>query len=76
MKERTVFMKKSAPNDNLQKRIFAKNLNFYISKSNKQQNEVAKDLGFPPTTFNTWCVGKVMPKKWEKYRRWQITSEY
>lgn len=55
-------MKKSAPNDNLQKRIFAKNLNFYISKSNKQQNEVAKDLGFPPTTFNTWCVGKVMPK--------------
>lgn len=44
------------------KRIFAKNLNFYISKSNKQQNEVAKDLGFPPTTFNTWCVGKVMPK--------------
>lgn len=62
MKERTVFMKKSAPNDNLQKRIFAKNLNFYISKSNKQQNEVAKDLGFPPTTFNTWCVGKVMPK--------------
>lgn len=62
-KERTFFMdNKKSLNDDLQKRIFAKNLNFYISKSKKQQNEIAKDLGFPPTTFNTWCVGKVMPK--------------
>ena len=50
------------PNDEEQKKIFAKNLNYYISKSGKMQNEIAKDLGFPATTFNTWCMGKVMPK--------------
>lgn len=62
-KERLVIMdRKNTPSDDLQKKIFAKNLNFYITKSGKQQNEIAKDLGFPPTTFNTWCVGKVMPK--------------
>lgn len=45
-----------------QKRIFAKNLNFYIANSGKQQKEVASDLGISPTTFNTWCVGKIMPR--------------
>jgi len=45
-----------------QRRIFAKNLNHYIAKSGKQQKEIANELGFPPTTFNTWCAGKIMPK--------------
>ena len=44
-----------------QKRIFSKNINFYISQSGKQQKEVAKELGYNPTTFNTWCVGKIVP---------------
>lgn len=48
--------------DEEQKRIFSKNLNFYISNSGKQQKEVAKDLDISPTTFNTWCVGKIMPR--------------
>lgn len=26
-----------------------------------QQKDVAKALGFNPTTFNTWCVGKIIP---------------
>lgn len=47
--------------DEEQKRIFKKNINFYIAQSGKQQKEVAKDLGFNPTTFNTWCVGKIIP---------------
>lgn len=47
--------------DDEQKRVFSKNLNYYISNSGKQQKEVAKDLFISPTTFNTWCVGKVMP---------------
>lgn len=47
--------------DEEQKRIFAKNLTYYISLSGKQQKEVAKDLGYSPTTFNTWCVGKIIP---------------
>ncbi len=44
-----------------QKRIFAKNLNYYIYQSGKQQKEIAKDLEFQPTTFNTWCTGKIIP---------------
>lgn len=48
-------------NEEEQKKIFSKNLNYYISLSGKQQKEVAKDLGIRPTTFNTWCVGKIMP---------------
>ena len=47
--------------DEEQKRIFSKNINFYISQSGKQQKEVANDLGFNPTPFNTWCVGKIVP---------------
>ena len=48
--------------DDEQKRIFSKNLGYYISNSGKQQNEIAADLGISPTTFNTWCVGKIMPR--------------
>lgn len=48
-------------NDSEQKRIFAKNLNYYIQQTGKQQKEVAKELGFQPTTFNTWCTGKLIP---------------
>lgn len=44
-----------------QKKIFSKNINHYISQSGKQQKEIAKDLGYSPTTFNTWCVGKIVP---------------
>lgn len=44
-----------------QRRIFAKNLNRLIEQSGKLQSEVAKDLGFYPTTFNTWCKGKIIP---------------
>ena len=47
--------------DEEQKRIFSKNLNYYISLSGKQQKEVAKELGFQITTFNTWCKGKIIP---------------
>lgn len=47
--------------DEEQNKIFSKNLNYYISQSGKQQKEVAKDLGYSPTTFNTWCMGKIIP---------------
>ena len=45
----------------LQNKIFARNLNHYIAESGKTQKEIAKDLGFHPSTFNTWCVGKISP---------------
>lgn len=47
--------------DEEQKKVFSKNLNYYISMIGKQQKEVAKDLGISATTFNTWCVGKILP---------------
>ena len=47
--------------DEEQKKIFGKNLSRYIALSGKDQKEVAKDLGYAPTTFNTWCVGKIIP---------------
>lgn len=48
-------------NDEYFKKVFAKNLEYYIKASGKKQKEVAKDLGLEPTTFNTWCVGKILP---------------
>lgn len=47
--------------DEEQKRIFAKNLNKYIALNQKQQVDVAKDLGINPTTLNMWCKGNSMP---------------
>lgn len=47
--------------DEEQKKIFSKNINFYINQSGKQQKEIAKELGYSSTTFNTWCVGKIIP---------------
>lgn len=47
--------------DEEQKRVFANNLNRYISLNQKQQVDVAKDLGINPTTFNMWRKGNSMP---------------
>lgn len=47
--------------DDEQKKIFAKNLNRYISLNQKQQKEVAEDLGINPTTLNMWCNGNSIP---------------
>lgn len=47
--------------DEEQKRVFANNLNKYISLNCKQQKEVAEAIGVNPTTFNMWCKGNAMP---------------
>lgn len=47
--------------DDEQRKIFSKNLNKYIALNQKQQKEVASDLGINATTFNMWCTGKSMP---------------
>ena len=47
--------------DDEQKKIFARNLNKYISLNQKQQKEVADDLGINTTTLNMWCKGNSMP---------------
>lgn len=48
--------------DDEQKRVFANNLNRYISLNQKQQKEVAEAIGENPTTLNMWCSGKSFPK--------------
>lgn len=47
--------------DEQQKKIFSKNLNYYISINRKLQNEVAKDLGINASTLNMWCNGNSFP---------------
>lgn len=47
--------------DDEQKKIFARNLNTYISLNQKQQKEVAEAIGEKPTTLNMWCSGKSLP---------------
>lgn len=47
--------------DEEQKKVFAKNLNRYIALNQKQQIDVAKDLGINPTTLSMWCTGNSMP---------------
>lgn len=48
--------------DDEQKKIFARNLNDYISQSGKTQKEIADSIRVSPQTFNTWCQGIAMPR--------------
>lgn len=45
-----------------QRRIFSRNLNYYINQTGKQQKEIAQTLGFSHKTFNSWCVGRILPR--------------
>ena len=48
--------------DEEQKKIFSKNLNNYLTLTNKTQREVAEAIGVSPQTFNTWCQGIALPR--------------
>ncbi|HIR00499.1 MAG TPA: helix-turn-helix transcriptional regulator [Candidatus Scybalocola faecavium] len=48
--------------DEEQKRIFSKNLNKFLSQSQKTQKEVAEAINVSPQTFNTWCQGIALPR--------------
>lgn len=48
--------------DEEQKKIFAHNLNRYLSINNKAQKEVADAINVSPQTFNTWCQGIALPR--------------
>ena len=45
-----------------QKKIFSKNLNYFLSQMNKTQKEVADAISVSPQTFNTWCQGIAIPR--------------
>ena len=44
-----------------QKKIFARNLTYYINLNQKQQVDVANDLDINTTTLNMWCNGNSVP---------------
>lgn len=44
------------------KEIFARNLSYYISRSRRDQKEIAEAVGVAPSTFNEWVKGKKYPR--------------
>ena len=44
------------------KEIFAKNLSYYISRSRRDQKEIAEAVGVAASTFNEWVKGKKYPR--------------
>lgn len=44
------------------KEILAKNLNYYIERSGKEQKEIAEILNIPTSTFNNWAMGNTYPR--------------
>lgn len=44
------------------KKIFAKNLNYYMTLNKKDRNDVAKDLDLPYTTVTSWCNAEFYPR--------------
>ena len=44
------------------KKILAKNLNYYMEINNKNRQQVSKDLKVPYTTVTSWCKGVFYPR--------------
>lgn len=47
--------------DEKQKKIFSRMLNYYIALNGKQQIDVCNDLNIKPSTLNMWCKGNSIP---------------
>lgn len=48
--------------ENLYKKIFSKNLNYYMNLNNKTQTDLINDLGFNKSAVSTWCNGTRLPR--------------
>ena len=48
--------------DDIQKKIFSRNLLDLLDSREKSQKEVADAIGVSPQTFNTWCQGVAIPR--------------
>lgn len=44
------------------RKIFSKNLNYYMEINNKTQTDLANDLGFNKSAISTWCNGTRLPR--------------
>ena len=48
--------------DDLQKKIFARNLTYFLNLNNKKQIDLSNELGIGLSTINSWCTGSKMPR--------------
>lgn len=48
--------------DDMQQKIFTKNLNRLIEQRDLTQTEIADAIGVSQQTFNTWCRGLAIPR--------------
>ena len=48
--------------DDLYKKIFSKNLKYYMELNNKEQIDLINDLGFNKSAVSTWCNGTRLPR--------------
>ncbi len=44
------------------KKIFSKNLNYYMELNGKTQSDLINDLGFNKSAVSTWCNGSRLPR--------------
>lgn len=44
------------------KKIFSKNLNYYMELNRKSQSDLVNDLGFNKSAVSTWCNGSRLPR--------------
>lgn len=44
------------------RKIFSKNLNYFMSLNNKTQIDIINDLGFNKSAVSTWCNGTRLPR--------------
>lgn len=44
------------------KKIFSRNLNYYMELNGKSQTDLVNDLGFNKSAVSTWCNGTRLPR--------------
>lgn len=48
--------------EDVYKKIFSKNLNYYMELNKKTQTDLINDLGFDKSAVSTWCNGTRLPR--------------
>lgn len=48
--------------DEKERKIFSKNLNYFMDRDGKSQSDIINDLGVNKSTISTWCNGIKMPR--------------
>ena len=56
----------------LNKKLFAKNLNYYLVTRGKTQNDLVRDLNITASTVSDWANGK----KYPRVDKMQLLADY